>query len=252
MPNSSNTREHDHVLFAEFAQLADTDPRKSALRDELIADHLGLVTHIARKFANRGEPLDDLIQVGTIGLIKAIDRFAPDKGFEFSTFAMPTIVGEIKRYFRDKTWAVRVPRRLQELGASVTKAVTELSQQLDRSPTVQEIADHLKIDLDDVVEAINANSAYSTVSLDTAFDPDAPTLGDRFGSIDEALEGVEYRESLKPLLLALPEREKDILVMRFFENKSQTEIARTLGISQMHVSRILANTLAKLRTSLQD
>jgi len=252
VPNPTNTREQDHVLFAEFAALADGDQRKSVVRDELISSHLGLVTHIARKYANRGEPLDDLIQVGTIGLIKAIDRFAPEKGFEFSTFAMPTIVGEIKRYFRDKTWAVRVPRRLQELGASVSKAVTQLSQQLDRAPTVQEIADYLKIELDDVVEALNANSAYSTVSLDTAFDPDAPTLGDRFGSIDEALEGVEYRESLKPLLLALPEREKDILVMRFFENKSQTEIARTLGISQMHVSRILAHTLTNLRASLQD
>jgi len=252
VPNSVNTREQDHVMFAEFAALADKDPRKSALRDELITSHIGLVTHIARKYANRGEPLDDLIQVGMIGLIKAIDRFAPDKGFEFSTFAMPTIVGEIKRYFRDKTWAVRVPRRLQELGASVSKAVTLLSQQLDRAPTAQEIATHLKIELDDVVEALNANSAYSTVSLDTAFDSEAPSLGDRFGSIDEALEGVEYRESLKPLLLALPAREKDILVMRFFENKSQTEIARTLGISQMHVSRILTQTLTNLRASLQD
>jgi len=252
VPNSVNTREQDHVMFAEFAALADGDPRKSALRDELISSHIGLVTHIARKYANRGEPLDDLIQVGMIGLIKAIDRFAPDKGFEFSTFAMPTIVGEIKRYFRDKTWAVRVPRRLQELGASVSKAVTLLSQQLDRAPTAQEIATHLKIELDDVVEALNANSAYSTVSLDTAFDSEAPSLGDRFGSIDEALEGVEYRESLKPLLLALPAREKDILVMRFFENKSQTEIARTLGISQMHVSRILTQTLTNLRASLQD
>ena len=193
MPNQTDSREQDHLLFAEFAELADGDPRKSAVRDELISSHLGLVTHIARKYANRGEPLDDLIQVGTIGLIKAIDRFAPEKGFEFSTFAMPTIIGEIKRYFRDKTWAVRVPRRLQELGAVVSKATTELSQQLDRSPTAQEIANHLKIELDDVVEAINANSAYSTLSLDTAFDPDAPSLGDRFGSIDDALEGVEYR-----------------------------------------------------------
>jgi RNA polymerase sigma-B factor len=193
VPNQTDSREQDHLLFAEFAELADGDPRKSAVRDELISSHLGLVTHIARKYANRGEPLDDLIQVGTIGLIKAIDRFAPEKGFEFSTFAMPTIIGEIKRYFRDKTWAVRVPRRLQELGAVVSKATTELSQQLDRSPTAQEIANHLKIELDDVVEAINANSAYSTLSLDTAFDPDAPSLGDRFGSIDDALEGVEYR-----------------------------------------------------------
>ncbi|NBU32574.1 MAG: RNA polymerase sigma factor SigF [Actinobacteria bacterium] len=252
MPSSANTREHDHELFAEFSRLADGDPRRLAIRTELISDHLALVSHVARKFANRGEPLDDLIQVGTIGLIKAIDRFEPDKGFEFSTFAMPTIVGEIKRHFRDKTWAVRVPRRLQELGAAVSKTATELTQKLDRSPTLQEIATALKVDLDEVVEAINANSAHSTVSLDATVDPDAPSLGSRFGTIDEALEGVEYRESLKPLLLALPEREKDILIMRFFENKSQTEIARTLGISQMHVSRILAQTLTKLRTSLQD
>ncbi|MBU6347296.1 MAG: RNA polymerase sigma factor SigF [Actinomycetales bacterium] len=252
MPNSAHDREHDHQLFAEFSALSEDDPKKLAIRAELISDHLALVNHIARKFINRGEPLEDLIQVGTIGLIKAIDRFEPEKGFEFSTFAMPTIVGEIKRHFRDKTWAVRVPRRLQELGASVTKAATELSQQLDRSPTIAEIAEHLNVDLDEVVEAMNANAAHSTVSLDATLDPDAPSIGSRFGSIDEALEGVEYRESLKPLLLALPEREKDILVMRFFENKSQTEIARTLGISQMHVSRILGQTLAKLRTSLQD
>ena len=252
MPNTTHDREHDHELFAEFSRLEQDDPRKLAIRTELISDHLPLVTHIARKFAGRGEPLEDLIQVGTVGLIKAIDRFEPQKGFEFSTFAMPTIVGEIKRYFRDKTWAVRVPRRLQELGAAVTKANAELSQQLDRSPSISEIATYLKVDLDEVVEAMNANSAHSTVSLDVALDPDAPTIGSRFGSIDEALEGVEYRESLKPLLLALPEREKDILVMRFFENKSQTEIAKSLGISQMHVSRILAQTLTKLRAGLQD
>jgi len=252
VPETTSAREQDHQLFAQFVALADDDPTKVQVRDQLISSHLALVGHVARKFANRGEPLDDLIQVGTIGLIKAIDRFEPNKGFEFSTFAMPTIVGEIKRYFRDKTWAVRVPRRMQELGAAVTKATNELTQQLDRSPSIREIAEHLKVDLDDVVEAINANSAYSTVSLDASYDPDAPSLGDRFGSVDEALEGVEYRESLRPLLLALPEREKDILVMRFFENRSQTEIARTLGISQMHVSRILTNTLTRLRAELQS
>ena len=229
------------------------DPARTTLRDEIIENHLALVTHTARKFANRGEPLDDLIQVGTIGLIKAIDRFDPDKGFEFSTFAMPTIIGEIKRHFRDKTWAIQVPRRLQELGASVNHAITDLTNQLDRSPTIAEIAKHLDISVDDVVEAINANSAYSTVSLDSKPSEDeGMTLGQRVGSIDEALEGVEYRESLRPLLAALPEREQTILVMRFFENKSQTEIARELGISQMHVSRILAQTLATLREALQS
>ena len=227
---------------------------KEKLREQIIEHHLALVTHTARRFAGRGEPLEDLIQVGTIGLIKAIDRFDPDKGFEFSTFAMPTIVGEIKRYFRDKTWAIQVPRRLQELGAAVNRATTELSHSLDRSPSIAEIAAHLGVTNDDVVEAINANSAYSTISLDSNpnDDEDSPTLSQRVGSIDDALEGVEYRESLRPLLSALPEREQVILVMRFFENKSQSEIARELGISQMHVSRTLSQTLTKLRIALQD
>ena len=252
MPSPISTRENDRILFAQLVQLTDGDPEKVRLRETIIESHLALVTHAARKFANRGEPLDDLIQVGTIGLIKAIDRFDPAKGFEFSTFAMPTIIGEIKRHFRDKTWAVQVPRRMQELGASVNRATTDLTHKLDRSPSIAEIAQYVGASVDDVVEAINANSAYSTISLDSsANDDESPTLAQRVGSIDDALEGVEYRESLRPLLAALPEREQVILVMRFFENKSQTEIATELGISQMHVSRILAGTLTKLRESLQ-
>jgi RNA polymerase sigma-B factor len=204
---------------------------------------------MARKFADRGEPLDDLIQVGTIGLIKAIDRFEISKGFEFSTFATPTIVGEIKRHFRDKTWAVRVPRRLQELGASVTKATTELTQKLDRSPTPKEIAKHLGITVDDVAEALESNAAYSTVSLDVTSET-STSIGETFGALDEALEGVEYRESLKPLLSQLDDREKRILQMRFFDNLSQSQIATELGISQMHVSRILNKVLTHLREGL--
>jgi len=204
---------------------------------------------MARKFADRGEPLDDLIQVGTIGLIKAIDRFEISKGFEFSTFATPTIVGEIKRHFRDKTWAVRVPRRLQELGASVTKATTELTQKLDRSPTPKEIAKHLGITVDDVAEALESNAAYSTVSLDVTSET-STSIGETFGALDEALEGVEYRESLKPLLAQLDDREKRILQMRFFDNLSQSQIATELGISQMHVSRILNKVLTHLREGL--
>jgi RNA polymerase sigma-B factor len=204
---------------------------------------------MARKFADRGEPLDDLIQVGTIGLIKAIDRFEISKGFEFSTFATPTIVGEIKRHFRDKTWAVRVPRRLQELGASVTKATTELTQKLDRSPTPKEIAKHLGITVDDVAEALESNAAHSTVSLDVTSET-STSIGETFGALDEALEGVEYRESLKPLLAQLDDREKRILQMRFFDNLSQSQIATELGISQMHVSRILNKVLTHLREGL--
>jgi len=236
-------------MFEQLAALEAGTSEHEALRAALIERHLPLVTFMARKFADRGEPLDDLIQVGTIGLIKAIDRFEISKGFEFSTFATPTIVGEIKRHFRDKTWAVRVPRRLQELGASVTKATTELTQKLDRSPTPKEIAKHLGITVDDVAEALESNAAYSTVSLDVTSET-STSIGETFGALDEALEGVEYRESLKPLLSQLDEREKRILQMRFFDNLSQSQIATELGISQMHVSRILNKVLTHLREGL--
>jgi len=253
-------------MFEQLAALEAGTSEHEELRAALIERHLPLVTFMARKFADRGEPLDDLIQVGTIGLIKAIDRFEISKGFEFSTFATPTrfeiskgfefstfatptIVGEIKRHFRDKTWAVRVPRRLQELGASVTKATTELTQKLDRSPTPKEIAKHLGITVDDVAEALESNAAYSTVSLDVTSET-STSIGETFGALDEALEGVEYRESLKPLLAQLDDREKRILQMRFFDNLSQSQIATELGISQMHVSRILNKVLTHLREGL--
>ena len=236
-------------MFEQLAALEAGTGEHEALRAALIERHLPLVTFMARKFADRGEPLDDLIQVGTIGLIKAIDRFEISKGFEFSTFATPTIVGEIKRHFRDKTWAVRVPRRLQEVGASVTKATTELTQKLDRSPTPKEIAKHLGITVDDVAEALESNAAYSTVSLDVTSET-STSIGETFGALDEALEGVEYRESLKPLLAQLDDREKRILQMRFFDNLSQSQIATELGISQMHVSRILNKVLTHLREGL--
>lgn len=248
MPKN-DLRSVDREMFEQLAALEAGTSEHEALRAALIERHLPLVTFMARKFADRGEPLDDLIQVGTIGLIKAIDRFEISKGFEFSTFATPTIVGEIKRHFRDKTWAVRVPRRLQELGASVTKATTELTQKLDRSPTPKEIAKHLGITVDDVAEALESNAAYSTVSLDVTSET-STSIGETFGALDEALEGVEYRESLKPLLAQLDDREKRILQMRFFDNLSQSQIATELGISQMHVSRILNKVLTHLREGL--
>ncbi len=248
MPKN-DLRSADREMFEQLAALEAGTSEHEELRAALIERHLPLVTFMARKFADRGEPLDDLIQVGTIGLIKAIDRFEISKGFEFSTFATPTIVGEIKRHFRDKTWAVRVPRRLQELGASVTKATTELTQKLDRSPTPKEIAKHLGITVDDVAEALESNAAYSTVSLDVTSET-STSIGETFGALDEALEGVEYRESLKPLLSQLDDREKRILQMRFFDNLSQSQIATELGISQMHVSRILNKVLTHLREGL--
>ena len=234
---------------ALFARLGDGDPE---VRDELVRMHLPLVEYLARRFRNRGEPLEDLVQVATIGLIKSIDRFDLERGVEFSTYATPTIVGEIKRHFRDKGWAIRVPRRLQELKLTLTKATGELSQTLGRSPTVSELAAHLGLQEEEILEGLESANAYSAVSLDAtdSGDDDSPAVSDSLGMIDEALEGVEYRESLKPLLDKLPAREKKILVLRFFGNMTQSQIAAELGISQMHVSRLLARTLAQLREGL--
>jgi RNA polymerase sigma-B factor len=239
-------------LFGELAGLSDDDPRRARLRDELVEVHLPLVEYLARRFRNRGEPLDDLVQVATIGLIKSVDRFDLDRGVEFSTYATPTIVGEIKRHFRDKGWAIRVPRRLQELKLSLTKATSELSQKNGRSPTVAELAAHLGLSEEDILEGLESANAYSAVSLDApdGGDDDSPAVADSLGMVDEALEGVEYRESLKPLLEKLPAREKKILMLRFFGGMTQSQIAGELGISQMHVSRLLARTLAQLREGL--
>lgn len=243
-------KEQVRALFREFASLEEGARRKE-LRDELVALHMPLVEYLARRFRSRGEALDDLTQVGMIGLIKSVDRFDPERGVEFSTYATPTVVGEIKRYFRDKGWAIRVPRRLQELKLALTKATNELSQKNGRSPTVSELATHLGLTQEEILEGLESANAYATTPLDApSGDEDAPSLADTLGTVDEALEGVEYRESLKPLLDRLPEREKRILLLRFFHNMTQSQIAAEVGISQMHVSRLLARTLAELRESL--
>jgi RNA polymerase sigma-B factor len=244
--------DHSNVraLFAELRELpADSDQRRQ-VRDALIEQHLPLVEYLARRFAGRGEALDDLVQVGTLGLIKAVDRFDIDRGVEFSTYATPTVVGEIKRHFRDKGWAVRVPRRLQELRAALTSARADLTQELGQAPTVRQLADRLKVSEEEVLEGLESANAYSTVSLDTPATEDALTVADTLGSEDEAMVAVEYRESLKPLMDKLPEREKRLLLLRFFRNMTQSQIAAELGISQMHVSRLLARTLATLREQL--
>jgi len=245
-------RAHARGLFTELAALPEGDPRRARLRDELVEQHLPLVEYLARRFRNRGEPLDDLVQVATIGLIKSVDRFDLERGVEFSTYATPTIVGEIKRHFRDKGWAIRVPRRLQELKLSLTKASSELSQKNGRSPTVAELATHLGLSEEEILEGLESANAYSAVSLDApdGGDDDSPSVSDSLGITDDALEGVEYRESLKPLLEKLPAREKKILLLRFFGGMTQSQIAGELGISQMHVSRLLARTLAQLREGL--
>jgi RNA polymerase sigma-B factor len=238
-------------MFADLAAMAADDPRRRPIRDQLVEMHLPLVEYLARRFRNRGEPYDDLVQVATIGLIKSIDRFDLERGVEFSTYATPTIVGEVKRHFRDKGWAIRVPRRLQEMKLALTKATSELSQRNGRAPTVAELAAHLEISEDEVLEGLESSNAYSAISLDAPdLDDESSAMSDTLGETDQALEGVEYRESLKPLLEQLPPREKRILLLRFFANMTQSQIAAELGISQMHVSRLITRTLAHLREGL--
>src|SRR3954469_4678903 len=247
----STSRERSHALLAQLTASHSSAIDRSRARGQLVELHLPLVEHCARRFVNRGEPFEDLVQVGTIGLIKAVDRFDSDRGVEFSTYATPTVIGEIKRHFRDKGWAVRVPRRLQELRLALTTATAELSQQHGRSPTVHELAEKLAISEEEVLEGLESANAYSTLSLDVPdTDDESPAVADTLGSEDEALEGVETRESLKPLLEQLPPREKTILLLRFFGNMTQSQIAQEVGISQMHVSRLLARTLAQLRDKL--
>lgn len=250
---SARDRAIERELLARLSSMAQDDPRRRDVRDTLVTMHLPLVEHLARRFRDRGEAHEDLVQVGTIGLIKAVDRFDLERGVEFSTYATPTIVGEIKRHFRDRGWAIRVPRRLQEMRLMLNRGTAELNQQLGRSPTVAELAAHLGVTEDEVLEGLESAQAYATTTLDGGDDSDegasvAATLGD----IDKALEGVENRETLRPLLSALPEREQRILVLRFFENRTQAEIAREVGLSQMHVSRLLARTLAELRRQMLD
>lgn len=248
---SARDRAIERELLARLSTLSPDDPDRRDIRDALVTMHLPLVEHLARRFRDRGESHEDLVQVGTIGLIKAVDRFDTERGVEFSTYATPTIVGEIKRHFRDRGWAIRVPRRLQEMRLMLNRGTAELSQTLGRSPTVAELAAHLGVSEDEVLEGLESSQAYATTTLDGGDDADdsasvAATLGD----VDKALEGVENRETLRPLLSALPEREQRILMLRFFENKTQAEIAKEIGLSQMHVSRLLARTLAGLRSQM--
>lgn len=226
--------------------------RDAASREQLVAAHLGLAEYLARRFANRGEPLDDLVQVASLGLIKAVDRFDPERGVEFSTYATHTIVGELKRHFRDKGWAIRAPRRMQELYLRLGKVVGALGQELGRSPTIAELAAEVKVSEEEVLEALEAGQAYRSTSLDApTANEEGETLGTRLGGDDPSLEDAESRATLSPLLAQLPQRERLILHLRFFEGLTQSEIAVRLGISQMHVSRLLARSVAQLRSAAE-
>jgi RNA polymerase sigma-B factor len=246
------TRHRSARFFAQLHDETASTADRDCARDSLVHLHLPLVEHCARRFRNRGEPFEDLVQVGTIGLIKSIDRFDADRGIEFSTYAAPTIIGEIKRYFRDKGWAVRVPRRLQELRIQIGATSAELTQSLGRSPTPRELAEKIGCSVEEIVEGIESSNAYSTLSLDASHAGDeGGSMLDAIGIHDASLEHVEIRESIKPLLDELGPRERRILLLRFFKNMTQSQIAEEIGVSQMHVSRLLNRTLEQLRTFLE-
>ena len=248
------TKDEVRSLFRAY-RAAESPEEELTYRERLVEQHIGLVEFLARRFRNRGEPLEDLVQVGTIGLLKAIERFDLDREVEFSTYATPTIVGELKRHFRDKGWAVRVPRRLQELHLELTKVVGHLGQDLGRSPTVAEIAQATGATEETVLEGLEIAQAYNFTSLDAPIDTEdggSTSFADQLGEEDEHLENLEYRASLAPEMAKLPERERHILYLRFFKGLTQSEIADRLGISQMHVSRLLNRTLMNLRHALEE
>jgi RNA polymerase sigma-B factor len=249
-----DARELARTLLVRLAELEEGTAAYSYVRGTLIELNLSLVRYATGRFRHAKEPMDDIVQVGTVGLIKAIDRFDPDRGLEFSTFALPTIIGEIKRHFRDTTWAVHVPRRMQELRLALVKAEEELEQRLDRSPTPAELAERMEVSEEDVVESMTATNAHTAGSLDMRLADDSPesTLGMRLGYEDTRIDRVEDIESLKPLIAALPERDRVVLSLRFVGELTQAEIGERLGVSQMHVSRLLSRTLTRLRVGLTE
>lgn len=248
---SERTDEDAESLFTKYAETK--DPR---VRDRLVIMHQNLVRFLAGKFMNRGEPIEDLVQVGTIGLINAIDRFDPSRGTKFSTYATPTIVGEIRRHFRDKAWSLKVPRRLQELNLAANKAVDSLSQKLGRVPTIQEIAQAVDASEEETLEAIELSNAYDTISLDSklAYEGEAAplSLAEFVGGIDGSLESLEKYGDLNQAMDCLDQRERSIIYLRFFKDMSQTEVAKRLNISQMHVSRLQQKALKRLKELLSD
>jgi RNA polymerase sigma-B factor len=241
----------DLELFREFAAT-----RSRALRNQLVERHMGLAAHIANRFRRQGGNDDDLRQVAMVGLVKAVDRFDPDYGAAFSAFAGRTIEGELKRHFRDRSWAVRVPRGAKELHLLVRNASEELSQRNGRSPSIDEIAAHLQVDRDDVLRGLSATAAYSVGTLDGgATDDDADPIGDRqraLASDEDGYSHVDDRELVVALIARLPAREQEIVRLRFYERRSQTEIADAVGISQMHVSRLLRKSFEQMRSWLEE
>ncbi|MEW1748277.1 RNA polymerase sigma factor SigF [Streptomyces angustmyceticus] len=249
-----DAKELSKQFFERLQVLEEGTHEYQYARNTLIEMNMSMVRYVARRYRNRGDDMEDVIQVGTIGLIKAIDRFELSREVEFSTFAVPYILGEIKRFFRDTGWAVHVPRRLQELRSDLAKAKEHLAASLDRDPTVRELAGHLNLSEEEVIEGIVAANGYTAGSLDTPADPDPSeqrrTLVDVLGENDPALEAVEDLHVLAPLLDTLDARERRLIELRFGQEMTQSQIGAELGVSQMHVSRLLTRTLSKLRAGM--
>jgi RNA polymerase sigma-B factor len=252
-PDGTRSDEYAHLvaLHRRYAQSAPDDPEHQRLRGQLISGYLRVAENIARRFAGRGEPLDDLVQVATVGLINAVDRYEPARGSDFLSFAVPTITGEIRSYFRDHSCSTRVPRRLQAVHLAIRRTLAELSQQLGRAPRPSEIADRLGLPTSEVIEGLQAAEAYRCVSLD---DPvsGAAAHSEVICSPDHALARIDDRETLRPLLAQLPSRDRTILALRFFHQLTQTQIAEQVGVSQMQVSRVLRQSLAFLHERMSD
>ena len=248
-PNGTGSHRNgsEQRLDERFARYRRTGDRR--LRDELVEEHAPLAHFLAGRFANRGEQRDDLVQVALVGLFKAVERFDPGRGLQFSTFATPTILGELKRHFRDRGWAVRVPRRVQELHLQLGRIVSTLGQEEGRSPTPAEVAERAGVSEEAVLEAMEAGSLYRLVSLDGSVTPDdeGGELSACLGDDDPEFERIEHRSEIEELLEALPARERRIVELRFFESMTQSEIAERVGVSQMHVSRLLTRSLERLR-----
>lgn len=241
-------------MFRQLQELDENSVAYRRQREQIFVQCLPLADHIARRFRNRGEPLDDLVQAARVGLVNAVNRFDVDNGADFLGFAVPTIMGEVRRHFRDFGWAVKVPRRLKDLQAQVNRAREECFQQIGRAPTASELAEHLGIDYETVVESTIASSNYSTVSTDmqTGSEDHVQTIGETFGDVDVNLDKVLDLHTVRPLIAALSEREQTVLTLRFFESMTQSEIADRIGCSQMHVSRLLAKALHRLRSQVHD
>lgn len=241
-------------MFRRLKSLDDASVAYRRQREAIVARTLPLADHVARRYRNRGEPIDDLVQAARVGLVNAVNRFDPDNGADFLSFAIPTIMGEVRRHFRDYGWAVKVPRRLKDLQGQLVKVRAELSQQIGRAPTPSEVARHLGIEREAVMEATIASSNYSTLSTDiqTSTDDEYRSVGDTLGDLDPNIDKVVDLETVRPLIAALPDREKMVLVLRFFESMTQTQIAERMGYSQMHVSRLLAQALRKLREQVHE